>query len=312
MGRMKIFRILLVVMLVVITGLGFSKYGGTKASSETVFYLSHKDGDAFTDLIQKSFDEKAKAAGVDVEYRDAKGDVNMQIDQMKEAIAAKPAAIVLLAVDGTAIVPMVEKANEAGIPIIITNRGLNGGKFISCMVNEREAGELQGAYMAKHLPQGAKVVYLEGENGFAGSIERWEGFKAACLDKRPDIQLLSRTVGHWSTADALRNVYLWTKIFPQIDAVVAANDGMAIGAVQALKDAGRLNGCLVSGVDAVDGALKLIAAGEMTQTVQQDPAALAAGTFQLVDSCLKGQVPQNNVTVPFTDITKDNVNSFRK
>lgn len=309
---MKIMRTLFSVMLLLAASLCFGGCGGGGTASGTVFYLSHKDGDAFTDLIRMSFEEKAKAAGIPVEFRDAKGDVNMQIDQMKEAIAAKPSAIVLLAVDGTAIVPLVEKANEAGIPIIITNRGLNGGKFLSCMVNEREAGEIQGNYMAKHLSQGAKVVYLEGENGFAGSVERWEGFKSACLDKRPDIQLLSRTVANWSTADALKNVTLWTKLFPQIDAVVAANDGMAIGAVQALKDAGRLNGCLVSGVDAVDAALKLIADGEMTQTVQQDPKALAAGAFQLAESCVKGQVPTANITVPFTDITKENVNQFRK
>ncbi len=311
MCKWKSFRVLLGLMLVVVTALSFAGCGGGSASG-TVFYLNHKDGDAFTDLIKKSFEEQAKAGGMQVEFRDAKGDVNMQIDQMKEAIAAKPAAIVLLAVDGTAIVPMVEKANEAGIPIIITNRGLNGGKFLSCMPDETQAGKMQGEYMAKNLPPNAKVVYLEGENGFAGSEARKAGFKEACLDKRPDIQLLASTVGNWSTADALKNVTLWTKLFPQIDAVIAANDGMAIGAVQALKDAGRLNGCLVSGVDAVDAALKLVAAGEMSQTVKQDAEALAAGAFKLADSCLKGNVPTENIIVDFTSITKDNVAQFQK
>ncbi|MBE6085210.1 MAG: sugar ABC transporter substrate-binding protein [Selenomonas ruminantium] len=308
---MKLFRTLLGLMLVAVTMLCFTGCGGGSASG-TVFYLNHKDGDGFTDMIKKSFEDKAKAAGIPVEFRDAKGDVNMQIDQMKEAIAAKPSAIVLLAVDGTAMVPMVEKANEAGIPIIITNRGLNGGKFLSCMPDEKQAGIMQGEYMAKNLPPNAKVVYLEGEKGFAGSVARWEGFKEACLDKRPDVQLLASISANWSTADALKNVALWTKLFPQIDGVIAANDGMAIGAVQALKDAGRLNGCLVSGVDAVDDALKLIAAGEMSQSVKQDADALAAGAFQLTESCLKGNVPTENITVNFTPVTKENVAQFRK
>ena len=309
---MKKFRTFIGCLLVLLTMLCFSGCGGGGSASNTVFYLNHKDGDSFTDLIKKSFEEKAKAGGMQVEVRDAKGDVNMQMDQMKEAIAAKPAAIVLLAVDGTAIVPMVEKANEAGIPIIITNRGLNGGKFLSCMPNEKQAGVMQGEYMAKTLPPNAKVVYLEGEKGFAGSEARWAGFKEACLDKRSDIQLLASTVGNWSTADALKNVTLWTKLFPQIDAVIAANDGMAIGAVQALKDAGRLEGCKVSGVDAVDAALKLIEAGEMSQTVKQDPNALADGAFRLVDACLKGKVPSENIVVDFQSITKDNLAQFRK
>ncbi|BAL82118.1 putative D-galactose-binding periplasmic protein [Selenomonas ruminantium subsp. lactilytica TAM6421] len=309
---LKIFRTLLGLMLIAVTMLAFTGCGGGSTASGTVFYLSHQDGDGFTDMIRKSFSDKAKAAGIPVEYRDAKGDVNMQIDQMKEAIAAKPSAIVLLAVDGTALVPMVEKANEAGIPIIITNRGLNGGKYLSCMVDEKQAGIMQGEYMAKHLPPNAKVVYLEGEKGFEGSVLRWQGFKEACLDKRSDVQLLASTSANWRTSDALRNVALWTKLFPQIDGVIAANDSMAVGAVQALKDAGRLDGCLISGVDAMDEALKLIDAGEMSQTVQQDANALADGTFKLVDSCLKGKIPTENIVVEFKSITKDNIAQFRK
>ena len=163
---MKTFRTLMGMMLIMVSMLCFTGCGGDSTASGTVFYLSHEDSEGgFTDMIRKAFGEKAKAAGVHVEFRDAKGDVNMQIDQMKEAIAAKPGAIVLLAVDATALVPMVEKANEAGIPIIITNRGLNGGKYLSCMVDEKQAGIMQGEYMAKHLPPNAKVVYLEGEKG---------------------------------------------------------------------------------------------------------------------------------------------------
>ena len=309
---MKNFRALLGLMLIAMTMLCFSGCGGGGSASGTVFYLSHQDGDGFTDMIRKSFANKAQSAGIPVEFRDAKGDVSLQIDQMKEAIEAKPGAIVLLAVDATALVPMVEKANEAGIPIIITNRGLNGGKYLSCMVDEKQAGIMQGEYMAKHLPPNAKVVYLEGEKGFEGSVLRWQGFKEACLDKRPDVQLLASTSANWSNSDALRNVTLWTKLFPEIDGVIAANDNMAIGAVQALKDANRLEGCLISGVDAVDEALKLIENGEMSQTVKQDTNALADGAFRLVDACLKGNAATENIVVDFQSITKDNLAQFRK
>ena len=79
-----------------------------------------------------------------------------------------------------------------------------------------------------------------------------------------------------------------------------------------MKDAGRLEGCKVSGVDAVDAALKLIDAGEMSQTVKQDAGALADGTYKLADSCVKGTVPTENITVDFTSITKENIDKFRK
>ena len=309
---MRLSKKLMVLFLAVITVMSVAACGGGGSGSGKVYYLNHKDGDGFTDLIKDSFDAKAKSAGMSVEFRDAKGDGNLQIDQLKEAIAAKPSAIVLLAVDGTAIIPTVEKANEAGIPIVITNRGLAGGKYISSMSDDKEAGRMQGEYMAKNLPQGAKIVYLEGETGHTGSMARWEGFKEACLDKRPDVQLLTRAVANWSTADAIKDMTLWLKLFPQIDGVVAGNDGMAVGAVQALKDANRLNGCLVTGVDATADALKLIQAGEMSQTVKQDAAGQADGLFTLIDSCLKGKVPTENITVPFTSITKENIAQFAK
>lgn len=66
-------------------------------------------------------------------------------------------------VDGLAIVPAVQKANRAKIPVIATNRDLDGGEFAQVMSDEKQAGILQGEYMAKHLPQGAKVVYLMGD-----------------------------------------------------------------------------------------------------------------------------------------------------
>lgn len=303
---------LLGILLVAIVSVFLAACGGGTSHADTVYYLNHRDGDGFTDLIRDSFAAKAKDAGVAVEFRDAKGDMNLQIDQLKEAIAARPKAIVLLAVDGTAILPAVEKANAAGIPIIITNRGLNGGQYVSCMADDRAAGRMQGEYMAKNLPQGAKIVYLEGELGHGGSEARWQGFKEACLDKRSDIQLLSKTVGNWSTADALKDMTLWLKLYPQIDGVVAANDAMALGAIQALKDASRLDGCLVSGVDAVDAALEKIKAGEMGQTARQDANQLAAGVFQLVEACVKGNTPKENLTVEFESVTKENIGQSAK
>ena len=71
------------------------------------------------------------------------------------------------------------------------------------------------------------------------------GFKEACLDKRPDIKLLAKTIGNWSKAEAMCDMALWLQLFPKIDGVVAANDDMAIGAMQALKANNRLSGCLV-------------------------------------------------------------------
>ena len=292
-------------MLALLTLPGCGSQGG---AGQKVYFVAHADATGFTGLLYEGV--KSRMQGAEVEFLNANGDPNLQIDQLKAAIEEKPAAIVLLAVDGNAVIPAVEKANEAGIPVIATNRDLNGGTFANVASDEAQAGRLQGEYMAKHLPQGAKVVYLMGESRQSGAIARWEGFKAACLDKRPDIQLLAKADANWSEAEGLKDMTRWLQIYPQIDAVVCGNDNMALGALHALKAAGK-SGVLISGVDAVDDALKAVAAGDMSQTVKQDADKTAEAIAGLLQKSLSGTAPTDDVKVPFTEITRDNISQFR-
>ena len=284
---------------------------GSQGGGKTVYFAAHDDAVDFTGMLYERVNHKAQELGVPVEYLNSKGDSNLQIDQLNEAIDKGAAAIVLLAVDGSAAIPAVERANAAGIPVISTNRDLNGGKFAQVMSDEKQAGRLQGEYMAKHLPQGAKVVYLMGESSLSGAVLRWEGFKEACLDKRPDIQLLVKEDCGWSEANSFRTVSLWLKIFPQIDGVISGNDGMALGALRALKAAGREKGVLISGVDAMEPAVKAVAAGEMSQTVKQDADKTGEEIGKLLQEAVSGKVPTEDIKVPFTEITQENAAQFR-
>ena len=291
-----------------LTGCGLAGVGG----SGKVIYANHNDADAFAMQLREAFAAKAKDAGLDVEFRDAKGDANLQIDQMNEAIDAHASAIVLLAMDGTSIVPSVEKAREAGIPVVIMNRNVNDPKVIGSMSNDLEAGRMQGEFMAKNLPPNAKVVYLEGEASLEGAVKRWEGFKETCLAKRPDIQLLAMVDGSWSKAEGMKAMTLWLSFYPEINGVIAGNDEMALGAIQALKAANRLEGCLVSGVDATPSGLAAVRSGELSQTIRQDAEGQAAGAVSLVKAFLDGKSPTESLDIPFTSITQDNIAQFSK
>ena len=166
---------------------------------------------------------------------------------------------------------------------------------------------MQGEYMAAHLPPNAKVVYLQGDGTQGSAVGRWEGFKEACLDKRPDVQLLSLVDAGWSKAEALKTMMLWMNMFPEINGVVAGNDEMALGAVAALKGANRLKGCLVSGVDATSAGLAAVETGEMAQTVKQDAKAQGEGALTLAEGFIKGNPPSGDLAIPFTSITADNI-----
>ncbi|WP_295165172.1 sugar ABC transporter substrate-binding protein [Selenomonas sp. F0473] len=287
--------------------LGLAGCGLTGGGSDRVVYANFDDADGFCSQIREAFDRKAKADGIQVDFLDAKNDGNMQIDQLNEVIRSGAGAIVLLAVDGSSIVKTIEKANDAGIPVITVNRSVAGGKVLRAFSDDKEAGRMQGEYMASHLPPNAKIVYFQGDGTQSSAVGRWEGFKEACLDKRSDIQLLSFSDAGWSKAEALKTMMLWMSMFPQIDGVVAGNDEMALGAVQALKSANRLTGCLVSGVDATPSGLAAVEAGEMVQTIKQDAKGQGEGALTLAEGFLKGAPPSSDIAVPFTSITQDNV-----
>ncbi|SHK32903.1 inositol transport system substrate-binding protein [Selenomonas ruminantium] len=304
---------LVFLLMIAMISLGLMGCGGDQASSGQVYFLLHNDaGAGFNEDLKQALVNKAKEHGVTVEVLDGKSDSNMQLDQMNHVIAAKAGAVVVAAVDGDAIIPAVKKANEADIPIIRVNRDINDGKFVSCISDDKEAGRMQGEFMAQKLPPDARIIYMSGEMTQGAAIKRWEGFKEACLDKRPDVKLLAMADCGWNRADALKQMTLWLKIFPQIDGIVGANDEMVLGAIQILKDNNRLNGVWSSGVDATDDALKAVQAGLMSQTVKQDAKGQGEGAWQLVQAALTGNKSSADVVVPFMSITSDNIGQFLK
>ena len=297
--------IVMLMVIILIAGCGGSGGGGGIA------YLNFDDSDVFVNIIKTEFEKGASSKGLNVEYFDAKGDINLQIDQMKEVLAGDYKVIVLIAADGNLIVPTVEQANEAGMTVITINRAIAGGEHVEVFSDEAEAGKMQAEHLSKTLPQGANIVYLEGESNQTNAVQRWEGFSKTIASKRPDVKILDMQPAAWSRVEAMKIMVQWLSLFPKIDAVVCGNDQMALGALSSLKAANRLQGCQVTGVDAVDEALKAVAAGEMVQTIKQDAAKQGAGAVELAEEALKGQKP-SNVNVPFVSITKENLSQFMK
>lgn len=281
------------------------------SASDEVYFVSHTEATDYTGQLFEGVQKRLNAQGVKLKFLDANRDANMQVDMMNEAIAQNPAAIVLLPVNPEALVNAVEKANDAGIPVIVASRDLNGGKFALVKSDEKQAGKLQGEFMANHLPPQAKIVYLMGERGQSSTDLRWEGFKEACLDKRSDIELLARADAAWNEAEGLKNMTVWLKTFPHIDAVVGANDTMTLGAMKALKATERHKGVLLSGVDAKAEALEAVAAGDMSQTIKQDAQKAAQAVGDLLQEALNGHAPTEDVKIPFTEITQANVAQFK-
>lgn len=249
---------------------------------------------------------------IEVSLLDAQNNINKQLDQIDEFIARKVNVIVLQALDSREIAPGVKKANAAGIPVIALGSQVSDSAVTFIGVPNYDAGKMQGDFMRERLPLHALIVYLQGTRGLYHAEERWQGFKTALLDKRPDIRVLDSLSGNYDRAEGLKLMECWNSIFGQVDAVIAANDQMALGAIEVLKAANRLRGVLVSGVDGQKEALQAIQAGEMSQTIFQDTDGMGKACFEVIQSIKKGETPPKEIMVPFKPVTKDNINEYVK
>jgi len=278
-----------------------------------VGYTNLADTDVFTMSRKEAFIEYTKNdPNLEVVFTDANGDINRQLDQIDNFIAQKVDAIIIVPVDYEGIVSGVEKANAAGIPVIALGIASAGGEYTFVGSQNIDAGRLQGEFMKANLPQNAKILYLQGTPGLFHSIERLQGFTEACLDQRPDIELLASLPGNYDRAEGMKITEDWIQRFPQFDAIIAANDQMALGALQALKTANRLDGVMISGIDGTTDALNAIKASEMTQSIFQNAKGQAEGAYNVLQMIIKGEQPPKEVIIPFESIVKDNVDNYMK
>lgn len=282
------------------------------AGKFVVGYTNLADTDVFTMSRKSAFTNAVKAdPDLSVIYTDANGDVSRQLDQIDNFISQKVNVIVIVPVDYQGIVPGVERANKAGIPVIALGIQSAGGKYTFVGSKNFDAGQLQGQFMAAKLPKSAQVLYLQGTPGLYHSKERLAGFTQA-LAKRSDVKILSSLPGDYDRAQGMKVTEDWVQRYPKFDAIIAANDQMALGSLEALKTAGRLKGVMISGVDGTADALHAIQAGEMSQTIFQNAKGQAVAAYQVIETIKSGKTPPPQVIVPFESVTKDNVGSYLK
>ncbi|MGN1014843.1 MAG: sugar ABC transporter substrate-binding protein [Butyricicoccus sp.] len=258
--------------------------------------------------------------GVSIECTDGNNDIQKQIDQAKTFIAKGVDVLMLVPCDGDGIVPAVEEANNAGVPVICFGIKSNGGDYVYVGSDNYEAGHMQGEYFAEILPENAKICYLAGTAGLPHTGDRRNGFNDALQEAgRDDVEILDDQDGDYMKDEGMRITETWIQKYADgnggvtFDAIVAANDQMALGAMEALKTANILKGnneILISGIDGTDDGIKAVQEGYMVQTVLQDAEGQGQAGLETVKRIVAGEDVEDEVIVPFQNITLDNVEDY--
>lgn len=244
------------------------------AAGETIAVFTKNQTNPYFQTVRVGAEAAAKSLGAKVvHYIPTKPDsIPEQLSQVEDVIVKKPSAIVFVPVDYKAMVPGVEQINDAKIPIVnVTDRSA-GGKFLAFVgADDYSLGLETGRYLLKAMGGKGNVVILEGVKGSLTNIDRVRGFNDAIKETK-DVKLLASQPANYQRLQGLQVMENLMQSHPQIDGVLAANDAMAIGAIEALDGANRkakvvgINGTQEA-VDAIKSG-KLLASGDYNGFLQ--------------------------------------------
>jgi len=207
-------------------------------------------------------------------------DVGKQIDLVEQMIAQKVNALVIAPADSKALVPVCKKAMDAGVIVVnIDNKfdssalAEKGVKIPFVGPDNRKGARLAGECLAKRLQKGDAVAIVEGAPNAFNGTQRKLGFEDAA--NAAGLKIISSQTGKWETIEAEKVVSGMITEHPEIKGLLCANDSMAVGAVAALKAAGKLDQVLVVGYDNISAVQQLMKEGKVLCTVDQHADKIA-------------------------------------
>ncbi len=282
---------------------GGQKYG---------LFMSHMTN-AFTIELSDAVKAKAAELGVELTVYDGGQDAAKQISQVETAISQGISAIIIEPVSVDGITPAIEAAKKAGIPVVTVNQKITQQELANSFVgvSHVEGGELEMRTAIEAIGGKGNIAILLGPLGSDAQLGREEGYNKV-LAEYPDVEVVFSQTANWKTDEALKIVENWLQTGTQIDAIVAQNDGMALGALKAVEDAQMQDQIKVYGLDAVPDALAAVKDGRLAATVSQSTAEQGAGAMEAAYKIVTGETVDAEILVGHTLITVENVDSYIK
>lgn len=270
------------------------------------------DMSSFITQGKQGMEAYAAARDITLQWNSAGGDVSVQASQVDQYINAKLDAIIIVPVQADSLGPQVAAAKAAGIPVIAVNTALSGVEVdASVQPDDVAAGEQETAQMVEALGGEGAVVILEGPLGSSPQIDRGKGIENV-LAQNPGITVLTQDTANWKRDEAVNTMKNWISAFgDEITGVISQNDDMALGALQALREAG-MEDIPVVGIDGIEDGLDAVSSGQMIGTsLQHGTVEMAAGLAVAAGIAHGEEVPLEPVYV-MPAVTSENVDAVLK
>ncbi len=243
-----------------------------------------------------------------------KGDTNTESQLIDTAITNKSKAIILDPANADGSVGSVKKAIAAGIPVFVINAELNqSGLAKAQLVSNNAQGAALGAQeWVKAVGDSGNYVELLGSQSDNNAATRANGYDTV-LSQYPDLKQVAKEVANWDRTQGYNKMQSMLQAHPDIKGVISGNDEMALGAIAALKESGKLSQVKVGAFDGSPDAVDAVKAGTLAYTVMQPVAVFAAKAIDEADTFLKtGKTgaKQEKQLFDCVLINKDNVSKY--
>ena len=257
--------------------------------------------------MQKGAEDAAQKLGVNlvVQAADREMDVERQMQIIENLIERKVSALCITPSGSREIVPVIVKANQAKIPVLIVDTRADekalaaaGGKIATFIGSDNyDGGKIAGAFLAQKLGGTGRVVVLEGIPGHETGDARLRGFREA-VAQSPVIQIVASQPANWERDQGFNVFQNILQAHPGVQALFACSDLMALGATEAIAAAGKTGQILVVGFDAQPEAREAIRKGVMAATVAQFPAKMGVMAIEYAHKVIDGETIPEFTPVP--------------
>lgn len=279
--------------------------------------VSMANSDTFLTVLRNGIEAYGKEKGQELTIEIADDDLNKQISQIQNFIASGVDAIIVNAVDTSATPTMTKLAADAGIPLVYVNRQPTdvdalGDKAAFVASNEVDSGTLQTKEVCKLIGGKGDILVMVGDLANQAAVQRTQDIHDVIAT--PDcsgMKILDEQTAVWDPVKAQDLMTNWISAGHKPVAVIANNDNMAIGAIQAMKAAGwDMKDVVVAGIDATQEALAAMKAGDLDVTVFQDAAGQGKGALDAAMTLASGGTVEKKVYIPFQLVTPDNMDQY--
>ncbi len=275
-----------------------SDYEGSGAIGLSV---STQNNPFFVTLVEGA-KAAAAEAGVELIVVDAGDDASKQVNDIEDLVQKKVSVLIVNPVDSDAVTSAVQSAVNTGVKVISADRVVNGVDIDCQIASDNVLGaELATQFIVDQLGEGAKVAELQGTNGASAAIDRGTGFHNIA---DVSLEVVASQTANFDRTEGMNVMENMLQSNGDIQAVFAANDEMALGAVKAI--AGAKKDIVVVGFDATDDAIASILSGEMDATIAQQPDLIGATAVETAIRLMNGESVPKSIPVEVTLITAAN------